>query len=62
MEQSFYWTARLFSDDRHVESKYFVSRAERDRFVTEHGEWKKRGKICVENLEKHLAEENIKGI
>lgn len=53
----FYWTARLFADDQPVQSKYFASQAERDTFVLEHPEWKKRGKICAENLEKHLENE-----
>lgn len=56
MKQKFYWTARLFTDHKEVQSKYFESKEERDTFVLEHSEWKKRGKICVENLEKHLQE------
>lgn len=56
MDQKFYWTARLFSDGRAVESKYFETQAERDAFVAAHGAWKKRGKICAENLERHLKE------
>lgn len=58
MNQKFYWTARLFSNGRAVQSKYFTTQAERDAFVAEHSEWKKRGKICAANLEKHLQEEN----
>lgn len=27
---------------------------ERDTYVSEHEGWKKRGKICKENLERHL--------
>ena len=54
MEEKFYWTARFFSDGRAIESKYFETQAARDVFVSEHSKWKKRGKICAENLEKHL--------
>lgn len=56
MCQKFYWTARLFVDGKVIQSKYFATQEERDTFVLEHSEWKKRGKICAENLEKHLGE------
>lgn len=52
--QQFYWTARKIIDEKKPESKYFKTREERDRFVANHPEWKKRGKICTENLDKHL--------
>lgn len=57
MSRKFYWTARLFLEDKAIQSKYFETQAERDAFVLTHDEWKKRGKICAENLEKHLQEE-----
>lgn len=53
-EQKFLWTARLFSDGKLVDSKYFDTQAKRDQFVAENPEWKKRGKICAENLENHI--------
>lgn len=61
MCQSFYWTARLFRDGQAVHSKYFATQAERDEFVRCHPGWMKRGKICTENLEKHLLEEEAAG-
>lgn len=57
MEQEFYWTAKLFNSDEAKEVRYFATRSERDLYVTEHSGWKKRGKICAENLEKHLEED-----
>lgn len=55
----FYWTARLFANGQPVQSKYFETQMERDRFVSEHEGWKKRGKICAENLDKHLQEDSL---
>lgn len=57
MCQEFYWTARFFEDNKAKESKYFATQEERDKFVEENPSWKKRGKICRENLGKHLLEE-----
>lgn len=57
MSQKFYWTARLIQDGKIIQSKYFASQEKRNQFVLENNEWKKRGKICVNNLEKHLLEE-----
>lgn len=54
MTQQFYWTAKLFENDTPKDVKYFASRIERDNYVAEHDGWKKRGKICAENLERHL--------
>lgn len=54
MSQEFYWTARLFVNDEPKEARYFKTKSERDSYVAEHAGWKKRGKICAENLEKHL--------
>lgn len=56
MCQEFYWTARLFVDGKQKESKYFKTKEERDIYVAEHDGWVKRGKICAENLERHLQE------
>lgn len=53
--QKFCWTARLFGET--VQSRYFETRGERDAFVAANPGWVKRGKICAENLEKHLQEE-----
>lgn len=58
MCQEFYWTARLFANGKPKESRYFKAQEERDSFVAGHEGWKKRGKICAENLEKHLKENN----
>ena len=58
MSQKFYWIARYFAENKSVQSKYFETQAERNTFVQTHSGWKKRGKICVENLEKHLLEEH----
>lgn len=58
MCQEFYWTAKHFVDDKPEETRYFESQSERDNYVAEHAGWKKRGKICAENLEKHLQQEN----
>lgn len=55
--QIFYWTARRFVDGQAVESKYFATVEKRDAFVQENPEWKKRGKICAENLVQHLHED-----
>lgn len=55
--QEFYWTARFFVDNKVKESRYFATQEERDEFVAEHDGWKKRGKICAENLDKHLEEQ-----
>lgn len=57
MCQKFYWTARLIEEGKIVQSKYFATQEKRDRFVLENKQWKKRGKICIDNLEKHLLEE-----
>lgn len=54
MSQEFYWTARLLVDGELKEARYFKTKNERDNYVAEHVGWKKRGKICAENLEKHL--------
>lgn len=54
MCQEFYWTARFFVDGKPEEARYFPTQEERDLFVNEHVGWKKRGKICAENLDKHL--------
>ncbi len=51
--EGFLWTARLFQGTEPVAARYFSSRQERDQFVLNHPEWKKRGKICAGNLEKH---------
>lgn len=56
MNQEFYWTAKLFVDNKPKETRYFSTQNERDIYVAEHTGWKKRGKICAENLEKHLQE------
>lgn len=48
-----FYTARKFEDDK-VQSRYFITKEERDYFVMNHQGWKKRGMICIENLEKHL--------
>lgn len=56
MSQQFYWTAKLFVGDAPRETKYFKAQSKRDAYVAEHEGWKKRGKICVENLEKHLEQ------
>lgn len=55
MSQEFYWTARFFEGDEPKEALYFATKRERDQYVEEHPGWKKRGKICAENLEKHLG-------
>lgn len=60
MCQEFYWTARLFVDNKVKESKYFAMREERDKFVAEHDGWKKRGKICAENLSQNVTLESLK--
>lgn len=57
MCQKFYWTARLFAEGQAPRSKYFETQAERDAYVAAHEGWVKRGKICAENLLKHLQEE-----
>lgn len=57
MCQTFYWTARFFVDGEKSKSKYFETQAQRDAFVAANVGWVKRGKICAENLEKHLMEE-----
>lgn len=63
MCQKFYWTAKLFKQDQTTETRYFKTQAERDLFVCQHHEWKKRGKICTKNIKKHLLEdENSKFI
>lgn len=49
----FLCTARLFQDSVPVAARYFSSRQERDQFVKDHQGWRKRGKICAGNLEKH---------
>lgn len=54
--QSFYWTARLIENGEIVESKYFSTQKERDHFVLKNPKWCKRGKICKQNLEKHLQD------
>ncbi len=48
----FLWTARRFEGSRPVESRYFKTQQERDQFVSDHASWKKRWKICAENLGK----------
>lgn len=53
----FCWTARKIVNGKVVESRYFDSKEERDCFVKEHHEWCKRGKICKENLRKHIQVE-----
>lgn len=58
MSQEFYWTARFFGGGQEIQSKYFATQTERDAFVLAHEGWKKRGKICVENLERHLEDES----
>lgn len=50
----FCWTARLFENGKPVRAKYFFSEKERNEFVADNPGWKKRGKICAGNLEKHL--------
>lgn len=40
---------------------YFETRTERDAFVAAHEGWVKRGKICAENLSRHLQEEEEQG-
>lgn len=57
MKQQFYYTARLFEENKQIKSKYFKTLEERDEFVKNHPQWKKRGKICACNLEKHLEKE-----
>lgn len=59
MSQTFYWTAKRFENDTPQETRYFASRQERDAFVAHHTQWKKRGKICTENLEKHLRQNEL---
>lgn len=46
-----------FEGNRPVQTKYFASQEERNHFVLKNTGWKKRGKICTENLEKHLERE-----
>ena len=53
----FYWTARLIENHQIKASRYFLTKKERDEFVINHSDWKKRGKICAENLDKHLEKE-----
>lgn len=53
MSQQVYWTAKLFIDGEPKERKHFALREERDAFVAEHEGWKKRGKICTENLKRY---------
>lgn len=60
MEEKFFWTARLFEGKEPLRSKYFEIRQERDAFVSANPKWQKRGKICAQNLEKHLGEEEMK--
>lgn len=59
MSQIFYWTARRFGNGQAVESKYFATVESRDAFVQENPDWKKRGKICAENLVQHLKDDAI---
>lgn len=56
MCQEFCWTAKLFENKKVKEIRYFATQEERDTYVSEHEGWKKRGKICKENLERHLKE------
>lgn len=56
MCQKFCWTAKLFKNGEEKDVRYFSEKQERDLFVEKYPEWKKRGKICAENLEKHLKE------
>lgn len=57
MNQEFYWTAKLFVDGKVQSVRYFATKNERDEYVNNHPKWKKRGKICIENIEKHLQED-----
>lgn len=57
MNQKFYWTAKFFVDGEPKETLYFSTKGERDTYVAEHAGWQKRGKICAENLEKHLRKD-----
>lgn len=56
MCQEFYWTAKLFEADKVQDVRYFATKDERDEYVDKHSKWKKRGKICAENLQRHLQE------
>lgn len=57
MESEFCWIAKLFIDGKLKETRYFATESERDDYVNEHLGWKKRGKICSDNLENHLKSE-----
>lgn len=62
MCQTFCWTAVLFGNEKVIKTRYFDSKEARDHYVLEHKEWKKRGKICANNLEKHILENIEKGV
>jgi hypothetical protein len=57
-ECDFIWTAKQYVDGKIVQTLYFAIESERDKYVSSHPGWKKRGKICPDNLEKHLREAN----
>lgn len=58
MESDFYWTAKLYIDDRLAKTMYFSTEMARNQFVLSHPGWKKHGKICAENLDRHLSHED----
>ncbi|MGN1021918.1 MAG: hypothetical protein ACI4OJ_00300, partial [Lachnospiraceae bacterium] len=57
-EDDVLWTARRFEGNKVVDARYFSEQSERDAFVLAHAKegWKKRGKICRENLSRHLVQ------
>jgi hypothetical protein len=57
-EHDFVWTAKWYVDGKTVQTLYFAIERERDTYVSSHPGWKKRGKICSENLKRHLEEKN----
>lgn len=58
MDNSFMYTARFYENGVAGQKKYFSDINERDEFVKNNPGWKKRGKICAQNLQRHLIEEN----
>jgi len=58
MTSDFFWTARLYADGKPIKTMYFATEEERNQYVSSHPCWKKRGKICAENLDRHLNDGN----
>ena len=52
----FIWTAKLYENAKPVQTLYFAIEEDRNMYVNSHEGWKKRGKICAQNLPKHLSE------